>query len=126
MKTLLLSLFILFSVSLYSQVDTNQVYNFVEEMPQFVGGEAAMTKYIAENLKYPPEAMNSFITGTVYIRFEVTRTGEVGEIHVFKSVDVLLDNEASRVISSFPNFIPGKQSGVPVNVWLMLPIKFDF
>jgi len=125
-KLFFLIAFIFISVNSFSQTDTNKIYNFVEQMPVYPGGDMAMSEYILSNIQYPKEALNNFIDGTVYIRFVVTRSGKVGEVQVFKSVDVLLDNEAVRVIKSLPDFAPGKQGDVAQNVWLMVPVKFSF
>lgn len=101
-----------------------KVFNAVEQMPQFPGGEAELMKYISNNIKYPTMAMENNIQGRVVVQFVVTSTGKIGEVKVVRSKDPDLDKEAVRVVKSLPNFIPGKMNGQAVNVWYTLPITF--
>lgn len=96
----------------------------VEEMPQFPGGDAALLKYIGENTLYPSTAKEQNIQGRVIVRFCITAGGKVDQISVLKGVSPDLDTEAMRVVSSLPDFNPGKQDGMPVPVWYMVPITF--
>jgi len=105
--------------------EPDEIFLIVEKMPEFPGGEPALRKYIAENIKYPPLAQENDISGKVYVRFVVTKTGAVGEVQVVRSVDKLLDDEAVRVVETLPNFKPGQQRGKPVSVWYTVPIDFQ-
>ncbi len=105
--------------------EEEEVFLIVEKMPEFPGGEPALRKFIAENVKYPPLAQENDISGKVYVRFVVTKTGAVGEVQVVRSVDKLLDDEAVRVVKDLPNFKPGQQRGKPVSVWYTVPIDFQ-
>jgi protein TonB len=96
----------------------------IQEKPAFPGGDAALMKYVAENVKYPVVAQENGVEGTVYIRFVVTKLGTVGEAQVMRSADPLLDAEALRVVKSLPTWTPGKNNGNPVNVWFIIPVKF--
>jgi protein TonB len=98
---------------------------FVEEMPMFPGGDAALLDYIRINTIYPEEAIEIGIEGRVVLKFVVTANGSVGKIEILKGVDPLLDKEAIRVIGTLPKFIPGKQAGKPVNVWFSVPVLFQ-
>ncbi|MCJ7447007.1 MAG: M56 family metallopeptidase [Bacteroidales bacterium] len=100
-------------------------FEIVEEMPQFPGGDSALLAYIYQNTKYPETAKANKIMGRVVIRFCVTETGVVDQISILKGVDPALDAEAFRVASTLPAFKPGKQGGVPVPVWCMIPITFS-
>ena len=105
--------------------ENTKVFSFVDQMPQFPGGESALMKYIADHLQYPAEAINQNIQGLVMLRFVVTGTGEVGEVQVQKSLAPSCDREAVRVVKSLPRFTPGRQQGKPVNVWYHLPVRFQ-
>lgn len=105
-------------------VEENKVFNAVEQMPQFPGGDAELMKHIQKNLKYPPVAMENNIQGRVVVQFVVTKTGKVGEVKVVRGKDPDLDKEAVRVVKTLPDFIPGKMNGQAVNVWYTLPITF--
>lgn len=98
---------------------------FVEEMPMFPGGDAALLDYIQKNTVYPEEAIEIGIEGRVVLKFVVTKDGSVGKIEILKGVDPLIDKEAIRVVGTLPKFIPGKQSGKPVNVWFSVPVLFQ-
>ena len=103
---------------------SSEPFVVVEEMPMFPGGDAALLKYLGENIKYPESAKVNGITGRVILRFCVTETGTVDRISVLKGVDPAIDAEAFRVVSSLPSFQPGKQGGVAVPVWYMVPVTF--
>lgn len=101
-----------------------QVFFIVENMPEFPGGELALRKFIAENVRYPEMAKENDIQGTVYVRFVVDTDGSVKNVEVIRGVDPLLDKEAIRVIQSLPKWKPGKQRGKAVKVSHSVPIKF--
>ena len=106
------------------EAPTNQVFQAVEQMPQFPGGYEALFKYLSSNIKYPPMACENDIQGKVIVQFIVDKTGNVGEVKVVRSVDKELDKEAVRVCKSLPKFIPGRQNGQAVSVWYTLPVTF--
>ena len=96
----------------------------IDKMPEFPGGQAAMTKFIMDNVKYPEAAKKSGIEGKVLVAFVVTKTGKIDKISISQKVNDLLDAEAVRVISIMPDWIPGENKGVPVDVEMTLPINF--
>lgn len=95
-----------------------------QEMPRFPGGEAELMRYVAMNIKYPQEAMKAGKEGRVVVRFVVSADGKVTDPQIVRSIDKQLDDEALRVISSLPDFIPGKIDGKPVSVWYTMPVVF--
>ena len=102
----------------------NKVYNSVEQMPRFPGGEAGLMRYLQENIKYPPEAAKNDIEGRVIVQFIIDKTGQVGEVKVLRPISEELDAEAVRVVKTLPKFEPGRQDGEAVAVWYTLPISF--
>ena len=108
-----------------AQKGTDHVYQVVDEMPQFPGGNRAMMAYIGQNIKYPAEAVAKGIEGRVLVQFVVNKEGDLQDIKVMKSIDPLLDQEAIRVISSMPKWTPGKLKGEAVNIQYVLPIQFN-
>ena len=104
--------------------EPEKVFTAVEQMPQFPGGEAALMKYLSNNINYPTMAMENNVQGRVIVQFVVTKSGKVGEVKIARSVDRDLDREAVRVCKSLPDFIPGKMNGQAVNVWYTLPVSF--
>lgn len=101
-----------------------ETFRSVEQMPQFPGGEVALMKFLQSHINYPPTAAKNDIEGRVVVQFVVKKDGSIGEIKVVRSVDPELDAEAIRVCRSLPNFIPGRQNGMPVNVWYTIPVTF--
>ncbi|MCK9412075.1 MAG: TonB family protein [Prolixibacteraceae bacterium] len=102
-----------------------QVFVIVEEMPEFPGGEAALRKFIAETIIYPVEAKEKGILGKVFVTFVISNTGKVERAKIARSVHPLLDTEALRVVALLPDWKPGKQRGVAVNVSYTIPISFS-
>ena len=104
--------------------DEDTLFIEYEQMPQFLGGEVALMKFIADNLQYPEAAKAKKIQGFVVVKFVVTKTGEIGEVKIVRSKYPSLNKEAVRIVKSLPNFIPGKINGEVVDMWYTLPIKF--
>lgn len=104
--------------------DDPAVFNIVEEMPEFPGGELELRKFIAQRVKYPVIAQDNRIQGKVYVTFVVEKDGSVGRIKIARGVDPSLDAEAMRVVNEMPNWTPGKQRGVNVAVAYTVPIEF--
>jgi protein TonB len=105
-------------------LEENTIFTVVQEKPEFPGGDAALFKFIGDNLKYPAEAESNNIQGRVILKFVVNPDGSVDKIELLRSVDPLLDTEAVRVVKTLPKFRPGKQNGSPVHVWFVLPVFF--
>ena len=103
---------------------TEEVFQSVEQMPQFPGGEVALMKFLQSHINYPPMAAENGVQGRVVVQFVVDKTGRVGEVIIARSVDKDLDKEAVRVCKSLPKFTPGRQNGQPVSVWYTLPVTF--
>ena len=106
------------------EVEEEKVYNVVEVMPTFPGGEQALLAYIGKNLKYPSIAQEQEIQGVVVVRFVVLEDGTVGDAVIQKGLHPECDKAAVKVVKSLPRFIPGKQQGKPVKVWFTCPIRF--
>lgn len=126
LKVALMMLVLLFSFTTSTaQTKKNKmVYDVVEVMPQYPGGQIAMMKYIMENMKYPEQAMKEGIQGRVTVRFIVEKDGSISNVSPIHPVHPLLDKEAIRVVKSMPKWSPGKQHGKPVRVQLIVPIMF--
>ncbi len=100
------------------------VYQIVEQMPQYTGGEEAMMKYVAENIKYPQAAKDKNISGRVFVSFVIEKDGSVSNVKVVRGIGGGCDEEAARVIKEMPKWKPGMQKGKPVRVNYMMPIFF--
>lgn len=98
--------------------------NEVSPKPQFPGGDTAFKKYLAQNVKYPQEALKKKIQGSVRIGFTVNPDGSIVNVKVERSVNTLLDNEALRVVKSMPKWKPGYYNGKTVPVKKSIPVNF--
>ena len=103
---------------------TNKVFDVVEVMPSFPGGQGALLSYLSSHVKYPVVAQENGVQGRVTVSFVVERDGSITDVHVVRSVDPSLDREAARVVSSMPNWQPGKQNGSAVRVKFNVPVQF--
>ncbi|NVO18496.1 MAG: TonB family protein [Bacteroidetes bacterium] len=101
------------------------VFAVDEQQPEFPGGEEKMKKFIADNIRYPQQAAESAIEGTVFISFVVNANGSISDIKILRGIGGGCDEEAIRVIKMMPKWIPGKQDGKPVPVLFNLPVKFS-
>ena len=126
LKVALMMLVLLFSftTSTAQTKKNNMVFDVVEVMPQFPGGQIAMLKYIMENIKYPKQIMEEGIQGRVTVSFIVEKDGSISNVKPVLSVHPLLDKEAVRVVKSMPKWTPGKQKGKPVRVQFNVPVMF--
>lgn len=123
MKKLSLTLFfIVFLLGFaYNQTDT---LVFAQKMPEYRGGFDSLKLFIYNNLDYSELHVEQSIQGTVYVRFIVNEIGEVSNIEVVRGIDPFVDKLALDVIKKLPNFKPGMQNGVPVCVWIVVPVAF--
>ena len=103
---------------------SNKVFDVVEEMPHFPGGNGALMAYLNGNIKYPVVAQENGVQGRVIIAFVVERDGSITDVKVARSVDPSLDREAMRVVKSMPKWSPGKQNGSTVRVKYTVPVQF--
>lgn len=101
-----------------------KVFDVVDEMPSFPGGQGAMMEFLSKNIKYPVVAEENGIQGRVLVKIVVKKDGTINSPKVIKSVDPSLDKEAIRVVKTMPKWIPGKQKGEPVNVSFTVPVTF--
>ena len=104
--------------------DSSELFGVVEQMPVFQGGYQKLLEYLLENIQYPEECKASDIEGRVIVTFVVEKDGSISDAKVVKSVNPLLDEEAVRVVSAMPKWLPGKQMGVAVRVKYTLPVTF--
>lgn len=101
-----------------------KIFDVVEEMPSFPGGNGALMSYLASNIKYPVVAQENDVQGRVIVSFVVERDGSISDVRVARSVDPSLDREAQRVVKSMPRWKPGKQNGSAVRVKYTVPVVF--
>lgn len=104
--------------------EANEVFDVVEEPPQFKGGMEEWSRFLSSTLHYPDKAKEAGIEGTVFVVFVVQPDGRVTNPEILRGIGGGCDEEALRVIRQSPDWIPGKQRGQEVAVRMRLPIKF--
>ena len=102
-----------------------EIFVFVEEVPEFPGGESALYEYLGKSIQYPDLARENNITGTVLIRFVVEKDGRVTQASVQREIGGGCGKEAVRVVNAMPKWKPGKQSGKAVRTEYILPVQFE-
>ena len=104
--------------------EEQQIFQVVENMPEFPGGTQALLQYLKKNIKYPTICQEQGIQGRVVVQFVVNKDGSIVDPEVIKPINPYLDKEALRVISTMPKWKPGEQRGKPVRVKFTLPVQF--
>ena len=107
-----------------TEKDNKEFISF-EQFPRFPdGGDSGLLKWVQSNLKYPEIAKKNGVQGRVHVQFVVNEDGSIGDVKVVRSVEPTLDEEAIRIVKTFPNFIPAKLNTTPIKCWYTLPINF--
>ena len=106
------------------EVEEQQIFQVVEEMPEFPGGLGEGMKFLGKNIKYPQISQENGVQGRVIVQFVVNQDGSIVDPQVVRGVDPYLDKEALRVISMMPKWKPGKQRGKAVRVKFTVPVMF--
>ena len=106
------------------QISQPDVFDKVDEAPQFPGGMAGMMQYLSSNIRYPEDAREAGTQGRVIVSFIVEKDGSISNAKVAKSTYSSLDEEALRVVSAMPKWTPGKQNGEAVRVKYSVPVSF--
>ena len=107
-----------------AKVDENGVHQVCEEMPEFPGGMAECMKWLGKNINYPEDCKKEGVQGRVIVQFVVDKDGSIKDPTIARGVHPSLDKEALRVLSSMPNWKPGKQKGEAVKVRYTIPVMF--
>jgi TonB family protein len=105
-------------------VKEEEPQRFVEEMPEYPGGNDAMYAFLSSNIIYPAQARADSISGLVFYEFVVGKDGSVSNVKVLSGVHPDLDAEGMRVLKMMPNWKPGKQNGAPVRCYYNIPVRF--
>lgn len=142
MKTLFLSLLLLFTGVANAQTESvhvvpptpspvepvqeknDVVYTYVEQMPEFPGGNEAMMEFIRKNLRYPETAKETGVEGRVIVRFVVNEDGTVSDITILRDIGAGCGAEAVHVVKMMPKWKSGKQNGRAVRTYMTLPVMF--
>ena len=109
----------------YADVEEEQIFDVVEELPEFPGGNQGLMRYLAKNLKYPRISRDNNSQGRAFVRFVINIDGSIQDVEILKSSgDMYLDKEAVRLVTSMPRWTPGREKGKAVRVKFVLPVNF--
>lgn len=103
---------------------SRKVFDVVEKMPSYPGGNAALQRWLSSNITYPAAAAENGVEGRVIVAFVVETDGSVSDVRIARGVDPSLDREALSVVKRMPKWIPGMQNGSPVRVKFNVPVTF--
>lgn len=108
------------------QLPIDSVYQFPTKTAEFPGGMDQLFQYIQKNMKYPENAKELGLQGTVFFEFVVRKSGEIDNIKLLRGIKggQELDREAIRIVKTMPKWNPGAMNGIPVSTIMRLPIKF--
>ena len=95
----------------YVEEPVESIVDFAEIAPEFIGGQAALMKFLSDNIRYPQVDIEMGNKGRVICTFVVEKDGSITDIKVVRGVSPSIDKEAMRVISEMPNWKPGFQNG---------------
>lgn len=100
-------------------------YDYVDEKPQFPGGDNSLVDYINSTRIYPHEAYEAGVEGRVTCAFIVQPDGKISNIQVLRGVEKSLNDEAVRIVANMPVWVPGKlnKQAVPVRVVRCIPFR---
>ncbi|MBQ7853704.1 MAG: energy transducer TonB [Muribaculaceae bacterium] len=126
MKRILpLILMLVTALNLFSVGDNPANIRYSDPRPYtFPGGDAALMKYIEENLQYPADAKAEGVEGRVIVYITFNTDGSIGEVEVARGRHPSLDKEAVRIVKSLPKFIPHKEDNGNKDFRFTLPISF--
>lgn len=104
-----------------------KVYTYVERMPELPGGggSAAIVGAIQSRVTYPIEALKRHLTGRVFVSFTVGANGVVRDAQVVKGIGGGCDESVLAAVQQLPQFVPGRQAGIPVPVRFTVPVTFQ-
>ena len=108
----------------YTPKGKDTAYFSSYQTSEFTGGLAALKKYLLDNMKYPKDALEKGVEGTVFIKFTVTDKGTIENAELQKAVYPSLDAEALRLVKNMPKWQPGKKNDIPQKVVFNIPIVF--
>lgn len=104
--------------------ESEKIYDTVDDMPEFPGGDAALLNFLYTNIKYPETARKNDIQGMSVVEFIVEKDGSLSNVKILRAIGSGIDEEALRVVNLMPNWQAGRQNDETVRVEYKLPIRF--
>jgi protein TonB len=110
-----------------TQPEVEAVVDVAEEDAEFPGGYDKLAEFIVTKLVYPDEAIEIGVKGRVTVRFVVEKDGTISNATVERPIAECpaCNKEAVNVVNKMPKWVPAKNAGRPVRLWVRIPIIFD-
>jgi len=108
-----------------AQPDNGPVFSAVEIQPTFPGGEEGFGRFLQTNIRYPEAARKNNVQGRVFIQFTIEKDGSLSNMRTLRDPGAGLGDEAVRVLSASPKWLPGIQNGMAVRVQYTVPVNFS-
>lgn len=104
-----------------------EVVDVAEEDAEFPGGYEKLAEFIQNNLVFPDEALEIGVKGKAMVRFVVEKDGRISNATVERPIVECpaCNKEALNVINKMPKWVPAKNAGRPVRLWVRIPVVFD-
>jgi protein TonB len=104
-----------------------EVVDVAEEDAEFPGGYDKLAEFIQNNLVFPDEALEIGVKGKAMVRFVVEKDGRISNATVERPIVECpaCNKEALNVINKMPKWVPAKNAGRPVRLWVRIPVVFD-
>jgi len=96
----------------------------VDIKPAFPGGDEALLKWLATEIRYTKNAKEEGIQGKVGVTFEIQKDGSIDNIEIVRSLHPELDQEVVKKLKEMPKWKPGFKNGKFVSVKFALPVNF--
>ncbi len=111
--------------ALVETIAEDPIFDFPQVYPEFPGGEPALFAYLGSGIRYPAQARDAGVQGTVWVEFLVDKDGSITDVQILRGSGYGMDEEALKAISRMPAWTPGRSGGRPVKVRFRLPVKFS-
>ena len=116
---------LLFEKAINTKIDTGFVFNFSDEVPQFIGGKDSLTSFLKRNITFPKSCMNGSIKGKVYCQFIIEKEGSISNLKIIRSPHPCYSEEVLRVMKLFPKWKPALYKNKPIRYRTVIPISFE-
>jgi protein TonB len=103
---------------------SDRVFTKAQKQAYFPGGMDGWNKYLSTNLKYPQQASQYKVEGTVNVQIIVEKDGSLSEVKMLNDPGYELGKEAVRLLQQGPKWIPAEQNGQKVTNRLVIPVVF--
>lgn len=103
----------------------DEIFEKVENMPEFPGGYQAFRKFVSDHVRLPEGTPATPDRARIICSLVVLKDGSISDVKVVRGVDPYLDAEAVRVLQLMPRWEPGTHRGQNMNVVVRIPVIID-